>query len=118
MKESTEDGQVYKHVEELTEDGHKYEHNKMFEERCGIKHETITVVSLLFINLVIHCHSLALSNCVFSTASILLHFERAAVQSSSKDMVLFKPVCESISSLIRSINALNLEFGPDKSLCL
>ena len=38
----------------------------MFKERCGIKHETITVVSLLFMNLVIHCHYLAPSNCVFS----------------------------------------------------
>ena len=67
VKESTEDGQEYEHVEELTEDGQEYEHNKMFEERCGIKHETITVVSLLFINLLIHCHRLALHNCVFST---------------------------------------------------
>ena len=50
-----------------------------------------------------------------SQASILLYLERAAVQCLSKDMVLFKPVCESISSLIRSINALNLAFGPDKS---
>ena len=63
----TEDGQVYEHVEEMTEDGQKYEHNKRFEERCGIKHEAITVVSLLFINLVIHCHRLALRNCFFST---------------------------------------------------
>ena len=39
----------------------------MFEERCGIKRETITMVSLLLINLVIHCHRLALRNCVFST---------------------------------------------------
>ena len=39
----------------------------MFEERCGIKRETITVVSLIFINLVIHCHRLALRKCVFST---------------------------------------------------
>ena len=62
----TEDGQVYEHVEEMTEDGQKYEHNKMFEEQCGIKHETITMVSFLFINLVIHCHRLALRNCVFS----------------------------------------------------
>ena len=80
VKESTEDGQVYEHVEEMTEDrqvyenveqmmedGHKYEHNRMFEERCGIKCETITVVSLLFINLVIHCHRLSIRNCVFST---------------------------------------------------
>ena len=65
VKESTEDGQVYEHVEELTEDGQKYEHNKMFEERCGIKHETITVVSFLFINLVIHSQRLALRYCVF-----------------------------------------------------
>ena len=66
VKESTEDGQVYGHVEEMTEDGQKYEHKKMFEERCGIKHEAITVVSLLFINLVIHCHRLALRNFFFS----------------------------------------------------
>ena len=65
----TEDGQVYEHVEQMTEDGEKYEHNKMFEEQCGIKSETITVVSLLFINIVIHFHCLALHNCVFSTAS-------------------------------------------------
>ena len=32
----------------------------MFEERCRNKHETITVVSLLFINLVIHCRRLEL----------------------------------------------------------
>ena len=51
----------------MTEDEQNYEHNKMFEERCGIKRETITVVSLLFINIVIHCHSLALRNCVFAT---------------------------------------------------
>ena len=63
----TVDGQKYEHVEEMTEDRQIYEHNKMFEERCGIKHETITVVSLLFSNLVIHCHFLALRNCVFST---------------------------------------------------
>ena len=62
-----EDGQEYEHDKELTEDGQKYKHNKLFEERCGIKHETITMVSLLFINLVIHCHHLALRNCVFST---------------------------------------------------
>ena len=55
----------------MTEDGQKYEHNKMFEERCGIKHETITMVSLLFINLVIRCHCLALNNCVFSTECII-----------------------------------------------
>ena len=63
----TEDGQVYEHVEQMMEDGQKYEHNKIFEERCGIKHETITVVSLLFINLVIHFHCLAIHHCVFST---------------------------------------------------
>ena len=39
----------------------------MFEERCVIKRETITVVSLLLINLVIHCHCVALRNCVFLT---------------------------------------------------
>ena len=49
------------------ENGQKYEHNKMFEEQCGIKRETITMVSLLFNILVIHCHRLALRNCVFST---------------------------------------------------
>ena len=65
----TVDGQVYEHVDEMTEYRQKYEHNKMSEERCGIKHETITVVSLLFINLVIHFHRLALRNCVFSTPS-------------------------------------------------
>ena len=63
----TEDGKVYKNVEQMTEYGQKYEHNKMFEERCGIMRETITVVSLLLINLVIHCHRLALRNGVFST---------------------------------------------------
>ena len=63
----TKDGQEYEQGKELTEDGQKYKHNKMFEERCGIKHDNITVVSLLFINLVIHFHRLALRNCVFST---------------------------------------------------
>ena len=67
VKEPTEEGQEYEHVEELTEYGQKYEHNKMFEERCGINHEIITMVSILFINLVIHCHRLELRNCVFST---------------------------------------------------
>ena len=68
-----EDGQEYEHNKELTEDGQKYEHNQMFEERCGIKHETITVVSLLFIYLVINCHRLALRNCVFSTLINKIH---------------------------------------------
>ena len=72
VEEFTEDGQKYEHVEELTEDGQKYEHNKIFEERCGIRRETITVVSLLFINLVIHCHHLALRHCVFSKI-VLIH---------------------------------------------
>ena len=63
----TEDRQEYEHGKELTEDGQKYEHNKMFEERCGINRETITVVSLLLIDLVIHCHCLTLRTCVFST---------------------------------------------------
>ena len=62
----TEDGQLYEHVEEMTEYGQKYEHNKMFEERCGIKRETTTVVSLLFINIVIYFHCLALRSFVFS----------------------------------------------------
>ena len=47
-------------MKEPTEDGQACKHNKMFEERCGNKHETIIVVALLFINLVIHCHRLAL----------------------------------------------------------
>ena len=67
VEEITEDRQLYEHIEEMTEEGQKYKHNKMFEERCGIKRETITVVSLLFINILIHCHRLALRNCVFST---------------------------------------------------
>ena len=70
----TEDWQVYEHVEQMTEDGQKYERNKMFKERCGIKRETITVVSLLFINLVIHCHRLALRNFVFSTGISNLYY--------------------------------------------
>ena len=65
-----EDGQLYEHVEEITENGQKYEHNKMSEEQCGIKRETTTVVSLLFIKIVIHCHCLALRTCVFSTKFI------------------------------------------------
>ena len=47
-------------IKEPTGDGQAYEHNVMFEERRDNKHENITVVSLLFINLVIHCHRLAL----------------------------------------------------------
>ena len=39
----------------------------MSEERCENKHETITVVSVLFINLVIHSNCLALYIYVFST---------------------------------------------------
>ena len=54
-------------IKEPTEDGQEYEHNKMFKEQCANKHETITVVSLLFINLVIRCHFLALHICFFST---------------------------------------------------
>ena len=56
-----------KTIKEPTEDGQACKHNKIFEERCGNKHETITVVSLLFINLVIHCHRLALRIYFFST---------------------------------------------------
>ena len=59
-------------IKELTEDGQKYEHNKIFEDRCGIKRETISVVSLLFINLVIHFHRLALRICVFSKNIIIM----------------------------------------------
>ena len=47
-------------IKEPTEDGQACEHNKMLEERRGNEHETITVVPLLFINLVIHFHRLAL----------------------------------------------------------
>ena len=47
-------------IKEPKEYGKACEHNKMFEEGCGNKHETITVVSILFINLAIHCHCLAL----------------------------------------------------------
>ena len=36
VKESTEDGQEYKHVEELTEDGQKYEHNKFSRSDVGL----------------------------------------------------------------------------------
>ena len=32
VEEMTEDGQLYEHAEKMTEDGQKYEHNKMFEE--------------------------------------------------------------------------------------
>ena len=42
------------------EDEQACEQNKKLKEQCGNKHKTITVVSLLFINLVIHCHRLAL----------------------------------------------------------
>ena len=45
---------------ELTEDGQKCERNKNFGERCETKHENITMFSLLFINLVIHCRRLTL----------------------------------------------------------
>ena len=74
-----EDGQVYKHVEQMTEDGKKYEHNKMFEEKCGIKRETITVVSLLLINLLIHSHRLALRNCVFSTEIFFNYYKTSLI---------------------------------------
>ena len=67
IKELTEDGQKYEQDKELMDERQKYEHNKIFKEQCGIKRETITVVSLLFINLVIHCHRLALHIYVFST---------------------------------------------------
>ena len=44
----------------------------MFEERWGNKHETITMVSLLFINLVIHFHRLILRIFMSSQHSISL----------------------------------------------
>ena len=50
----------------------------MFEERRGNEHETITVVSLLFINLVIHCHHLALRMNVFSTLTNKGHNKEAS----------------------------------------
>ena len=56
-------------IKEHTEYRQACEHNKMIEERRGNEHETITMVSLLFIILVIHCHRLALRFCVFSTKS-------------------------------------------------
>ena len=50
----------------------------MFEEQCGVKRETITVVSLLFVNLVIHCHRLALRICVFSALINKRHNKEAS----------------------------------------
>ena len=41
-------------------DGQASEEYIMFKERRGNEHEAITVVSLLFVNLVIHFHHLAL----------------------------------------------------------
>ena len=73
---------------------------------------------LIFSSLVVRSRILASFGSTFeysSQASILLYFERATVQSFPKVIFLFKLVCESISSLIRSMNALNLAFGPDKS---
>ena len=32
VKESTEDGQEYEHIEELTEDGQRYEHSEELTE--------------------------------------------------------------------------------------
>ena len=72
--ELTEDRQEYETIKEPTEEGQEYERNKMFEERCGNKHETIAVVSLLFINLVIHCDRLALCICFFSTVERIVEF--------------------------------------------
>ena len=65
-------------IKEPTEDGQEYEHNKMFEERRGNNHETITVVSLLFINLVINFDRLALRICVFSTLKNKGHNKEAS----------------------------------------
>ena len=45
---------------EPTRDRQASEQNIMFKDRQGNDRETINVVSLLFINLVIHCHRLAL----------------------------------------------------------
>ena len=50
-----------------------------------------------------------------SEATILSNFAQAAVARSSCDILLFNPVLESISSLIRLIKELNLGFGPDRS---
>ena len=36
VKESTEDRQVYEHVEELTEDRQKYENNKILRSDVGL----------------------------------------------------------------------------------
>ena len=58
--ESTKTERNNNTIKAPTEDGQACEHNKMFEDQCGNKHETITVASDLFINLVIHCHRLAL----------------------------------------------------------
>ena len=57
-------------IKEPTEDGQACEHNRMFEERCGNKLDTITVVSLLFINVVIHWHCLVLR--IFMSSQHLL----------------------------------------------
>ena len=82
-------------IKETTEDGQEYERNKMLEERCGNKHETITVVLLLFINLLIHCHRLALRICVFSTKPrrygdyILACLERHDLGISRRDLIQY-----------------------------
>ena len=47
-------------IKEPKEYGEACKHNEMFEERRGNKNDTITMVSLLSINLVIHCHCLVL----------------------------------------------------------
>ena len=65
-------------IKEPTEDGQEYKHNKMFKERCGNKHDIITVVSILIINIVIHCHRLELRIYVFSTLINKRHDKEAS----------------------------------------
>ena len=68
-------------IKEPTEDGQACEHNKTFEERCGNKHETITVVSILFINVVINFHCLALR--IFMSSQQLSVFSAPITSMSS-----------------------------------
>ena len=95
----------------------------MFKEQCGNKHETITVVSLLFIKLVIRCHRLALRICVLSTPTTT-HIINNVIPTSSKPILEIyhhqKLGPPPVLSIVKACcnNQLNIFPGLDASLIL
>ena len=78
-----------KTIKKPTEDGQACKQNKMFEEQCGNKHETIIVVSLLFIKIVIHYHCLALRVFMSSQNQIPTHNVNVTEENSHFSSDLF-----------------------------